>query len=484
MGSEVNFRAILDLEKQIEEGAEDIIQLKRTRNSLLNISARVPPEILSHIFRWNVALYGDFEGLQEGSYNFLLVCCYWFEVASRTPELWSFWGEDLYQWSRRYQRSGAITPLDLVLTTCSGHDPADLISFDGPLRDALNYRVASDSIRSIHLRDTGTSPTLPSVISSLIHSDKEIRCSSIKSVIIDSPTLDVSGLLTRYHFPKLRRLRLMAINYSIWNQLGSNGATPSLTSLSILGGDPSAPPTTSQLCSVLVSNPQLQSLCLARSSIPRDNGGRYEFTVRLPHLKNLELGGEPRSVFQLLHQLALPETMDSVRLNLFRCTAEDVSRPIGPYIQDFLHHDRFKSRLGIVAYILPSRVSIAAIVMDNSTSLETLSLAKRPQFHVLLEENDGPLDEILVNLTPHVPGGEVIFSKGGPDSSHIKKTITTMPNIQELDLIRMAPGWFEQPGPYGPLATMKQRVYGTCTVIAFFTLVFSASLSGWLGDYS
>ena len=45
--------SVRDLEKQIEEGTGDLIQLKRTRNSLLNISTRVPPEILGAIFSWS-----------------------------------------------------------------------------------------------------------------------------------------------------------------------------------------------------------------------------------------------------------------------------------------------------------------------------------------------------------------------------------------------------------------------------------------------
>ena len=114
MGPETNIDSIMALEEQIKEGLGDVIQLKRARNSLLNISTLVPPELFGQVFHWNVIPDSDFGGLQQGSYNFLLVCHHWFEVASTTPELWTFWGNTLKQWSQRYQRSGTA-PLDLVL---------------------------------------------------------------------------------------------------------------------------------------------------------------------------------------------------------------------------------------------------------------------------------------------------------------------------------------------------------------------------------
>ena len=87
MDREINLDSILALEKQIVEHERATIRLKRARNSLLNVSTFLPPEILGKIFRWNVIPDEDFGGLPKDSYNFLLVCHHWFEVASRTPEL-------------------------------------------------------------------------------------------------------------------------------------------------------------------------------------------------------------------------------------------------------------------------------------------------------------------------------------------------------------------------------------------------------------
>ena len=65
MVREINLDSILALEKQIEEYERAIIRLRRTRNSLVNVSTLLPPEILGSIFRWNVIPDGDFGGLSK-----------------------------------------------------------------------------------------------------------------------------------------------------------------------------------------------------------------------------------------------------------------------------------------------------------------------------------------------------------------------------------------------------------------------------------
>ncbi|KAF9643989.1 hypothetical protein BDM02DRAFT_3122633 [Thelephora ganbajun] len=101
MDREVNLDSIRVLEKQIQDHEKAIIQPKCVRNSMLNVSLRLPPEILGNIFRWNVIPDGDFDKPSRGSYNFLFVCHHWYEVASRTPEVWCSWGNTIQDWSQR-----------------------------------------------------------------------------------------------------------------------------------------------------------------------------------------------------------------------------------------------------------------------------------------------------------------------------------------------------------------------------------------------
>ncbi|KAF9778355.1 hypothetical protein BJ322DRAFT_494844 [Thelephora terrestris] len=108
----VNIKSIRAIEEQIREHETAIIQLKRARNSLLNVS-KLPAEILGDIFRWNTTLKKEFGPSEKRSHNFLFVCHHWFEVASRTPEVWSFWGSDLEDWTRRHLLHPTV-PLNLV----------------------------------------------------------------------------------------------------------------------------------------------------------------------------------------------------------------------------------------------------------------------------------------------------------------------------------------------------------------------------------
>jgi len=55
---EINIK-LQSSEEQTREHERAIIKLKRTRNSLLNIS-KLPPEVLGDIFRWNVVPCDDF----------------------------------------------------------------------------------------------------------------------------------------------------------------------------------------------------------------------------------------------------------------------------------------------------------------------------------------------------------------------------------------------------------------------------------------
>ena len=332
MDREINIDSIRALEEKIREHEEAVIKLKRTRNSLLNIS-RIPPEVLGDIFRRNTAFEeekgedGDFDGLYEGSHNFLLVCHHWFEVALRTPEVWSFWGNTLEDWARWYRYS-ETAPLDLVL----GEDyDSDHGFLNTTLRDVLQHRATQSTIRRVHLSAID-SDLLNSVIALITANSEELRSSRIESFVLwnhGDVVVDLSDLFAHHRFPELRRLELANCAVSSWDRLASR--TSVLTALDLDPGHPPAP-TTSQLHSLLASNPALQTVRLAIT----DDGGKSSIQVQLHDLKELDLRGNLRGIFGLLRQLDHPRNLKRLALGLRDCDAADIPQTIGPYLRDHL----------------------------------------------------------------------------------------------------------------------------------------------------
>jgi len=355
MDCEANIDYIRALEEQIREYERIVIELKRTRNSLLNVS-KLPPEVLGNVFRWNVIRKGDFGGLDEGSHNFLAVCHYWFEVASRTPELWSSWGNTPKDWAQWYCYSGTA-PLDLVL--CGSYRYYDEYNEDkdrlnNDLRYALNTLASEDTIRRVHLKVEG-SMLMHDIIAELTPGGFELRSNSMESLVLwnMAPTrpVDVTNFFARNRFQKLQRLELTNCTISSWDHLPSR--TSILTTLRLDFADysrtPTPTPTMSQLLFMLSSNPTLQRISLLRRAIPNDPDNRSSSRVQLHHLKELCLGGSPQRVLELLNQVDHPKNLDSLILTLHDCDGVDISRTIGPYLRDHLHRrDRSQDGLNLL----------------------------------------------------------------------------------------------------------------------------------------
>ena len=435
--------SIRALEEQIRGHEMAIVKLKRARNSFLNVS-RLPPEVLGEIFRWSVTREMDFERLEEGSHNFLLVCHHWFEVASRTPEVWSFWGDNLEDWTRRHLRH-QTAPLDLVFNGGRFRESSldgewfRRDSLNDSLQDALQDRAARDTIRQIHL-SARDSEILDSIIS-LLGGYEGVQSSCVQSVIIrdgsQHSSVDVSDLFTYYRFPELRTLELTNCTISSWDLIMSRTSVLTTLTLDIHYYSPEV--TSFQILSVLRSNHSLRKITLRGNAVPCD-GGDKSSRVPLGHLRRLALSGDPEDVFPLLHQLDYPTNMDSLALKLTNTTTDDISKIIGPYLREHLgRRGRSRSGLGL-DLSFEDTISFHVGDVDGMD----FSAPGRPRMDSLVATSIhldqvppwDSLEEVLLDLIAHVHREEIVYFRARSRPISTEAISAQFPNLRAMYLDR------------------------------------------------
>lgn len=468
MGREVNLESIRALEKQIEERIGDTIELKRARNSLLNISILVPPEILGEIFFWilarpDPALHPDshFDGFCQGSHNFLLVCRHWARVASRTPEIWSFWGNTLLEWKKWHHRHPMNAPLALELTS---YDVDMYFSFDDALENKLRECARRGTIRQVHLYSDRPN-LLTSIISSLTPRTEGVHLRSIESINLEwlgledtgIPESVISSFFSRIHLPRLRSLMFLDVSGVPWGHLAQQ--TTLLTNLSFKRSrDPPSPPTIPQLFKILTSNPGLQLLFLDGLVNPNDGEVGPVPRATLSHLKWLSLSGEHHLVFWLLDQLVFPHPLKRIRLSLYNSTPGHISQTLRSYLQRYFPSDHeFQGRLRVrINYSYPffNNFVFRVRTEDETYSSNPFSV----KFVIPQAQNPSPeaMQHVYLGLVASIPRERIRSLDARVPMNKLEDLLITMPNIEILELhsVALSEG-FLQPSTDRPHAETK-----------------------------
>ena len=346
------------MDEQIEESDRKLIELKHARNSFTNKFLRVPVEIIGHIFV-SIITRGEvpyFQLVKKGSYNFRLVCRHWSEVASKTPELWRFWGITLKGWEGLCHRAGP--PVDLVLAMHKSGQAetslsvsAELLSLSIPLSGELKDRANQDMIRRIHLM-SDIPDILGSILSCVTPDGEDVQEKSIESFVIRMPSMpipeELSNFFARLRLPLLRHIDIYGIPEApLWHHIKSALIGTQLTNLSLRPQESSLPLTMPQLLSILRANPNLQYLTLF-GVLPRKIEDIEIPGPRLSHLRKVYLDGNFGSVLQLLKLLESPTLLDSMELIMEDAILSDIHQMFIPYMKEFFQcHDRFKEPLEV-----------------------------------------------------------------------------------------------------------------------------------------
>jgi hypothetical protein len=223
-------------------------------------------------------------------------------------------------------------------------------------------------------------------------------------------SVDLSHFFARYSFPKLQQLKLEGCSISSWDLIMSR--TTALTTLSLCPCDLSPIPTTSQLLSILASNPTLQTIKLFLHVIPEDNDGNTSLRVQLPNLRELGLIGEARRIFGLLHRLDHPKNMDSLSICLIDWAVRDVSQIVGPYLRDYLRRRGTSRELEL--YL--SSTDLIELHVGDGCKIDSPTPGP-PQTKKFLEIRLEPIpsknlqEKVIVELIAHLPREDIVHSR-------------------------------------------------------------------------
>lgn len=357
------------------------------------------------------------------------------------------------------------------------------------MQDALRDRAARGAIRKVHLRGD-VIQLLTTIISTLTPEDEGARDSNIESIALDgviinlptfrsrpplrhAPTngVDASDFFSRHRFPKLQNLspsgRFM-ISPQAWACLTSH--TTAITDLSLSLNSPFSVLRTSQILSLLASNPNIRSLELVLE-VAIDDGSGPKLPVPLRHLEALYLKGDPHRVFSILRRVEFSDRVDHTRMEFYSHTTQEVAEAIVPQTRDYLHHDpRFEGRLGISISInrntILLQVGVIGVGYHGSDRLPQRRAAPYARFSMALRF--APLKErerLCIYTLAHLPQESIVYLQTNLSAAATKEMVVGMSNLEALYLIEptvsdrfLLPN-LDGPNPHVKLLPSLRRLY-------------------------
>jgi F-box-like len=321
------------IDDKIRDHSEAIICLKRERNSNVPIS-RLPPEILSAIFFYNVL-----DGGHDFSYRFIsaslggwisvtYVCHYWREIALQSASLWSHWGVPDARWTDIFFSRSRQAPLYIRTSFSSRLDLATFL-------ELLRKSNCLDRTRELHLQGPGA--CLTEVLEIFNHrptSDDLINSipeSSMQSIIIHptfSTVLQLPAPFLSHRFPHLWQLKLVDCTFD-WDSAIFESAH--LTHLTISMLPSSAHTTVSRILSILAQQPLLEEFSFRYTDPLSSSDEPGASPINLPRLRSVELEGLAQSCFRLITGLSYRRKQVNISL-IVSVDVDDLTTYVVPFV--------------------------------------------------------------------------------------------------------------------------------------------------------
>ena len=332
---------------------KNIVYLGGLRSPLFNGPVYLPPEVLGHIFWCRVVSGVNSSGsISRGTYNFLLVCRHWFDVATSTPSLWAFWGTSLREFLTFHRHSGDV-PLYINLTNINSDRVTDASYI---LQDWSVQRRICD----LHIRTSPGALTnilslmsmpRPSLVRSRIKSLKFIA-EEQRNAGLPEELPDITNFLKAYSLPELRSLVLHNCRL-MWESLiyQSSG----LTRIDIRAHNGCTKPTILQLATLFAVNIRLEEIHLSLdiASMPKNFLSELPTSIVLPHLRRLIIRRGVSDHIRLLNRLAFSNLLKQVDIGLYLDrTIADVPKALAPCMRKVFLECRSSK---LVAHIIYSR---------------------------------------------------------------------------------------------------------------------------------
>ena len=296
--------AIGSLQKQIDFHFGEIRRLKYARNSRAYLPiSRLPDELLSGVFIYVVesSLQNGDADFATGTFNFLLVCRHWNEVAVGCPLLWVWLVAGAVEAWPLFESRSKDAPL------CLTWGPQFPDSARGILMDAktpgrirqLNFNGTKDNLEDLIVAFKSNPP---SNVSSIRLQINPLHC-------------DQSKHLARFFssaFPKLSKLD---IENSPPGPLSPAFTTSNLTALRLrLPNDDKRRHTLSQFSQILQRHPNLRELDLQQGGIPQPKPSPSKPLVPfvLSQLANLRLYGAESDIMGFINLIGMSSPLHDV----------------------------------------------------------------------------------------------------------------------------------------------------------------------------